>query len=404
MARYTQSHRERPSESAPVTEHNSLAYLCLEAPREGQASYVHVHEIIAGLVKLKWTVDLFSPSYSGEWQRPGVFARVLQYMALQSSLTFKLKRYRAVYVRAHPLAFLLACVANMVGVPLVHEVNGTYGDIYIAYPGARPFRRYLDAMQRWQFRWAAGIICVTPQLAAWVKHEIGTRPVSVTVIPNGANVQLFSPAATTSTSISNILPERYVVFFGGLTRWHGIPQMLAALSSARWPKNMSLVVIGDGPEAPRLAEAAKSDPRILLLGRLPYTAIGGIVARAAAGLVPISDPDGRSSSAGLAPLKLYETLACGVPALVSEFPGQADLIREHACGLCFAPDDGEALARAVAVIDAEPAAAKLMGQRGAAAIRDHHSWDSRARDTFHFLNQLMKIGPPPNGQSERRDS
>lgn len=369
----------------------SLAYLCLEAPREGQASYVHVHEIISGLTRRGWTVDLVAPSYSGEWRRPGLMARLLQYAAMQVSLAFKLRRYRAVYVRAHPLAFPLACSARLLGIPLVHEVNGTYGDLYVAYPGARRARRYLDAMQRQQFRWAAGVICVTPQLARWVRDEVDHRPVPVTTIANGANVELFSPSAPVSDAISGRLPEKYVVFFGGLTRWHGIPQMLAALKTPTWPRTVSLVVVGDGPEAPRLAEAAASDSRIVLLGRLPYAGVGGIVARAIAGLVPISDPDGRSSSAGLAPLKLYETLACAIPALVSDFPGQADLVREHDCGICFAPDDGEALASAVAAVDADPAAARAMGQRGAAAVRNHHSWDSRARDTSDFL---ARIQPP----------
>lgn len=368
----------------------SLAYLCLEAPREGQASYVHVHEIISGLRKRGWAVDLFAPSYSGEWRRPGSIARVVQYAALQISLTFKFRRYRAVYVRAHPLAFPLACVAKLFGIPLVHEVNGTYGDLYVAYPGARRARRFLDAMQRLQYCWATGVICVTPQLARWVKNEIGDRVIPLTIVPNGANVELFSPSAPISDNISGQLPEKYVVFFGGLTHWHGIPQMLAALNSEAWPKDVSLAVIGDGPEAPRLAKVAKVNARLVLLGRIPYAAVGGIVARAIAGLVPISDPDGRSSTAGLAPLKLYETLACAIPALVSDFPGQADLVREHDCGICFVPDDGDALANAVATVDADPHAAHAMGQRGAAAVRNHHSWDSRARDTSDFLAQLSR--------------
>ena len=88
--------------------------------------------------------------------------------------------------------------AKLFGIPLVHEVNGTYGDLYVAHPGARHGRRFLDAMQRRQFRWAAGVICVTPQLAQWVKNEIENRPIPVATIPNGANVELFSPSATIS--------------------------------------------------------------------------------------------------------------------------------------------------------------------------------------------------------------
>ena len=39
-----------------------IAYLALEAPRVGQASHVHVSEIIAGLERRGWAVRLYSPS------------------------------------------------------------------------------------------------------------------------------------------------------------------------------------------------------------------------------------------------------------------------------------------------------------------------------------------------------
>jgi glycosyltransferase involved in cell wall biosynthesis len=78
------------------------------------------------------------------------------------------------------------------------------------------------------------------------------------------------------------------------------------------------------------------------------------------------------------PLKLFETLACGIPAIVSELPGQADLIREGRCGLVIPCNDAAALARAVAQIAADPAQAREMGARGAALVRAAHSWHARA--------------------------
>jgi glycosyltransferase involved in cell wall biosynthesis len=365
----------------------SLAYLCLEAPREGQAVYVHVNEIIAGLTRRGWSVELFATDNRSRVKRPNALSKALQYARLQIALMFSLWRYRVIYVRAHPLAFPLACVAKWFGTALVHEVNGTYGDLYVGHPAARRLRRVLDGMQRLQYRWAAGLICVTPQLAKWIGDEVGDRAKSIEVIPNGANVELFSPASSIPDHLRARVPEYYVVFFGGLTRWHGVPLMLRALSASAWPQDVSLVVIGEGPEGNRLAEAAPGDPRLVWLGRLPYADVGGIVAGAIAGLVPISDPDGRSSAAGLAPLKLYETLACAVPAIVTDFPGQADLIRKHDCGICVAPDDADALAQAVALLASNAEIANVMGRRGHDAICENHSWDIRARDTADFIQR-----------------
>lgn len=48
-----------------------MAYLCLQATREGQASYAHVHEIIKGLEHRGWEVQLFEPVY-GQGKPPGI--------------------------------------------------------------------------------------------------------------------------------------------------------------------------------------------------------------------------------------------------------------------------------------------------------------------------------------------
>lgn len=55
-------------------------------------------------------------------------------------------------------------------------------------------------------------------------------------------------------------------------------------------------------------------------------------------------------STGLSPLKMYETLACGVPIIVSDFPGQADLIRNGNCGLVIPPENEVSLAKAVSYL------------------------------------------------------
>ena len=82
-----------------------LLYLALEAPREGQASYAHIHEIVGGLQRRSWTVDLFVPSYSGHWKRPGLARRMMEYLCLQWRVMRAFEEGQSVYVRSHFLAF-----------------------------------------------------------------------------------------------------------------------------------------------------------------------------------------------------------------------------------------------------------------------------------------------------------
>ncbi len=362
-----------------------LLYLALEAPREGQASYAHIHEIVGGLERRGWTVDLFVPSYSGRWKRPGLAARMVEYIRLQWRLMRAFEDGQALYVRSHFLAFPVSLWARIRGVPIVHEINGPYEDVAIAYAWARPLAGIIKWMWRKQFQWAGRLITVTPHLADWVRGQGVATPVDV--VPNGANTDLFHPDASCDLD----LPDRFAVFFGGLARWQGIPTLLAAKAASEWPAGVDLVIVGDGPERPAVEAAAAADPGIRDLGRQPYRILPGIVARSLCGLVPKNNLGDRTGT-GLYPLKVFETLACGVPAVVSDFPGQADLVRDNDAGQAVPAENPAALARAVADLASNPQAAHASGKRGRAAIVAAHSWDIRAEATQAVLDRLAEAG------------
>ena len=333
----------------------SCAYLCLEAPREGQASYTHVHEIIAGLKRRGWLVTLYSPPYGGQWLRPGLAIRLMHYLLLQIRLTMAWWEYDAVYVRAHPAAFPIALLARMTGKVIVHEINGAFDDLYIVYPGARRWRGSIDHAQRQQFVWASGLIAVTDQLAHWLKAM--TQGARIVTIANGANVRLFTPHAKTQRN----LPEKFVVFCGGLAEWHGVDMMLRAAEHPSWPADTHLVLIGDGPRSAAVAGAATVNPLIVPLGRLAYDEVPGVLARSLAGLICISDPNGRSTLTGVSPLKLFKSLACGAPVIVTNLPSLAEFVTDNQCGLVVPVDDAQALAKAVAHFSEDPEMARKDG-------------------------------------------
>ncbi|MEQ9560238.1 MAG: glycosyltransferase family 4 protein [Rhodospirillales bacterium] len=360
-----------------------LIYLALEGPVEGQASFAHVHEICNGLRRRDWTVDLFVPRYSHQWNRPMLFFRLAEYILVQWRLMRAYEEGQIIYVRSHFLSFPTALWARLRGAPIIHEINGPYEDVVLAYPWVRPFYGMISWIWRKQFKWADALITVTPRLRDWVLGQIGPKP--ITVIPNGADTDLFRPDAARSIS----LPDRYAVFFGGLARWQGIPTLLAAKRSPLWPADVVLVIAGDGPETASIQHAVTEDSGIIHLGRIPYRTLPGIVAGSLCGLVPKNNFGNRTLT-GLLPLKLFETLACGVPTVVTDFPGQADLIRDFDCGITIPDGNPDSLAAAVARLAADPAEAKAMGRRGRDAIVSGHSWDVRAAQTSDTLETVRR--------------
>jgi glycosyltransferase involved in cell wall biosynthesis len=200
------------------------------------------------------------------------------------------------------------------------------------------------------------------------------------LISNGANTDIFRPDGSATD-----FGGRVVVFVGGLCAWHGIDTMIAALRENDWPSDTRLVVIGDGPE--RAKVASRQESRLEWLGLKPHADIPSFLRGAVAALCIIEDPGGRSA-AGVAPLKMFEAMACGVPVIVSDLPFQADIVRTIDAGLVVPPGLPAALAHAVATLARDHDGAGRMGRNGATYVRNKASWKLRSRELHHRLLAL----------------
>jgi glycosyltransferase involved in cell wall biosynthesis len=104
----------------------------------------------------------------------------------------------------------------------------------------------------------------------------------------------------------------------------------------------------------------------------------------------------------VSPLKLYEMLACGLPVIVTEFPGQADLVRSLEAGQVVPPDDASALAKAVSALASNPPARDKM-IRAASIIKTEHSWTNRVGEIEKILacasNRAGLVDPPKSVSS-----
>ncbi len=331
-------------------------------------------------------VDRWFPEYPGG-VIPGPLGRIRQMLSLQRRLTDHLDTYDALYVRQHPGAWIAARAAARRGVPVVQECNGVPEDIFVAWPATKMFAPVLLRWQRRQFADAVGVIAVTRGLADRIEAETGRC--DVVVSPNGANVDVFRPDAPRRSG----LPGRYAVFFGRFAPWQGIDVLLEAVRHREWPADVPLVVVGDGKMRPDVESEARVNDRLIYLGALPYEELAGVVAYAVASMIVKRDPVVAQS--GISPLKLYESMACGAPVIVSEMAGLADTVREVGCGLVTPQGDAEAVAQAVARIAGEPELGRTMGAKGRAAAVERYSWDAIAAQRLTVVESA--IGATPRG-------
>jgi glycosyltransferase involved in cell wall biosynthesis len=356
-----------------------ILYVCCERIVPGGAAATHVHEICDGLARRGYGVTL-QAEHGGS--RNGLVGQLGRYARIIAASLARLPRTDIVYFRSHFAAFPIALAARLLGKAMVQEINGVYADVFVTHPRFAGARRLLSWMQRQQYRWADALVAVTPQLAAWGAEQAGHER-SFT-IANGANTAIFTPHGPRTER-----PRPYALFFGGMTRWHGIDTMLTAVHSPAWPEALDLVLAGpmtDASVGPLLRGAPAN---VSWLRAVPQHQLPELIRGAVAALVPISDPQGRSSF-GVVPLKLFESLACGTPVIVTDLPGQADLVRAGPYGVVIPVDDGQALADAVRELAADPERARAMGEAGARLIAAEHSWDARAAETARVIEGVVR--------------
>ncbi len=356
-----------------------LLYVCLQATREGQASHAHVHEIVKGMRARGWDVELCEPRWtpgSGRLRRlariAGAIVRALRSM-----------RGRAcVYVRDHPLALPVVMFARLTRRHVVVELNGRYDELFVQYPGTRRIAGLVRGQALWRLASADLVLAVTEGLAEWASGHV--RDADVVVIPNGAAADLFLPGAPRPAG----LPPAYAVYVGVLAVWQGVETLLSAVAEPGWPEGLALVVAGDGVLAPEVRQAASARPdQVVAPGSVAYADVPGLLGNAVCALVPKNAIRGED---GYSPLKVFEAMSCGVPVVVSDFPGQADVVRSAACGLVRPPDDPAEWAEAVSWLASHGEEAAAMGRRGREAVEAEHSWDRRAAATVAAIEALER--------------
>lgn len=359
-----------------------ILFISAEPIRLRQASDTHINEIVKGLRLAGHDVTTCVTRVMGPYDHTPLWRRCAAYLVFWFQALKRLHRGTVVYARAHPANIAIALAAWLMHIPIVHEINGSYYDVFITHTWLSPFMGVITTLQRFQYRKANALIAVTPQLVDWAREEAPGVPIAM--VPNGANCEIFHHARPLIRAIA----RNYALFFGSLTRWHGIEAMIAAAEHAAWPADLDLVIIGEGQLRPIAEQASERNSKIHVLASVPQEALAGYINGAVVGLVPINSV-GERGKFGLSPLKLYEMLACGLPLIVTDYPGQANLVRSLDAGIVVPPDDPVALARGVAALHANPPSHDKM-LRVASIIKAEHSWANRAAEVEKLLMRVVR--------------
>jgi glycosyltransferase involved in cell wall biosynthesis len=240
-------------------------------------------------------------------------------------------------------------------------------------------------------RLAAGVTVNTEHLAAEVARA-GAR--NIVLVPNGVELTRFTAppvAQLAALRVSLGLDGRRVVAYAGTLALQNHPvdllvEAFVAVAAAR-PEAV-LLLIGGGEDLPALRALAGQrglGDRVYFTGQLPHRAVAAFLALAELSVDPVRDDDvARARS----PLKLFESMALGVPVVTGAVGDRPTLLADGAAGVLVPPGNPAALAAAIlALLDDEPRRLAL-----AKAGRAHacgYDWPLLARTWAAVYEPLM---------------
>jgi glycosyltransferase involved in cell wall biosynthesis len=261
--------------------------------------------------------------------------------------------------------------------PAIVHTHLVHGDVYGAYGAGRAAlvstKHNDDRFRRGPFRFveravtrkASRVIAITESLRRFCVDEVGLPAAKVEVVHYGLDA-LPEPWGD---SPEVPLPDnaRVLLSVSRLEKQKGVDVAVRALARVREVEPRAvLVVLGEGPERPRLAGEG-----VYLPGR-----VGDVAAwyRRAELLVHPA----RWEGFGLAVL---EAMLAGKPVVASRVSSIPELVVDGETGLLVPPDDADALADALLSVLGDPARAAAMGEAGLARARSEFSVPTMAERT-----------------------
>lgn len=232
-------------------------------------------------------------------------------------------------------------------------------------------------------RRAAGTITVGDQLANWLADHLRIkRPI---VVRNVVDVRNHGEPVPMPRQAG----ERIIGHSGYITHGRHLPELVEALRYL--PEHVSLALVGDGslwPVLERQAEKLGVGHRLRRVHPVTPQTMAPTMAQADAAVVIITS-DATSYHFAL-PNKLFESIAAGLPLVVTDIPEVAGLVRQYDLGVILSSVEPEALARAIeAVLEPE---ANARYRANALRAREALTWEAEEVKLVALYRQVLGAG------------
>jgi glycosyltransferase involved in cell wall biosynthesis len=298
-------------------------------------------------------------------------------MAVLAGIFVVRGKYNLIFATSPPLFVGAAALAIRFvrRVPMVFEVRDLWPESAVELGQLRSERaqKLATRLEERCYRSARHVVAVTQGIMKRLEQR-GVPAEKLTLIPNGANTELFSPRArdVDLRVRLGIAPNAYVVIYTGLLGLVAdLDTMLQTANLLRSESDIVFLIVGDGPRREALLRKAEEMQltNVVFHRAVEERELPRFLSLGDAGLH--ANRDLEICRGGLS-VKLFSYMASGLPVVLAGEGEPQRFVEAAKAGIVVAPEDPEALADGVLELRADPDA-KRFGDAGVAYVRARHS-------------------------------
>ncbi len=285
--------------------------------------------------------------------------------------------------------------ARQAGLPFVYEVRGLWELTHAAkdprFEGSERF-----VWQKEQESRVAHEADVVVTLSQGLKRELVARGVDesrILLAPNCVDPDLFKPVKRDEALARDLrLGDAKVIgFIGSMMAYEGLVDLVEALARLRTHgRDVCAVLVGDGPAARQVREAARSfgvQAHVIMPGRVPPADVRRWYSLMDLAVYP-RRPSGVTEL--VPPLKPLEALAMGVPVVASDVAAIAETIEDEANGFLFRRGDIDSLTARLDHVLTHERAARRTASAGRKSVMERFTWTSTATRLVDAYRELRR--------------
>ncbi|MDZ4244231.1 MAG: glycosyltransferase family 4 protein [Candidatus Doudnabacteria bacterium] len=227
-------------------------------------------------------------------------------------------------------------------------------------------------------------ICVSRELAAYVKEKLGIR--RVLIVPNGSDPKLFRPDVEPVSRVQRQARKLNVVWIGSAyLSWHNF-DLLGGAARILWERcertQIVFHIIGQD-----FRSMGDMPPNVHYYGRQDYETLPRWLAAMDVGLCLYRPGPADFSS----PVKVFDYMASGLMVVGSCQPQLREIFNKlDQPDLLVPPDDPVALADVLAKAAQDPERVRRQGDASRQLVLDYYNWERSIRDTFREIEIIFE--------------